>query len=81
MHCHPRGGFVLEIFKKALDIYIIWCYDVNGGDEVSEKTISFKVDEEFFTELKIQIAKEGKTLKDYLIELIRKDLEAKREQK
>lgn len=44
-----------------------------------EKSIHFKVDEEFFREIKIQIAKEGKTLKDYVCELVKKDLEAKKE--
>lgn len=42
-----------------------------------EKTINFKVDEELYKRIKINIAKEGKTLKEYVIELIKKDLEAK----
>jgi len=42
-----------------------------------DKTVNFKVDEDLYRRIKIQIAKEGKTLKDYVIELIRKDLEAK----
>jgi hypothetical protein len=75
----PPGWFFLgeNNFRKLLtqaanDVIII-----SGGDEMQEKTISFKVDEEFFREIKIQIAKEGKTLKDYIVELIRRDLEAK----
>ena len=45
---------------------------------MNERTISFKVDEKFFKEMKVQIAKEGKTLKDYIYELVKKDLEAKK---
>ena len=41
-----------------------------------EKTINFKVDESFYKEIKIHIAKEGITLKDYVIKLIKKDLES-----
>lgn len=40
-----------------------------------EKTINFKVDEEFYKEIKIKVATEGITLKDYIINLIRDDLE------
>lgn len=39
-----------------------------------EKTINFKIDEELYREIKIKIAKEGKTLKGYILELIEKDL-------
>lgn len=44
---------------------------------MQEKAIHFKVDEGFYREIKIKIAKEGKTLKDYVIELIKQDLEKK----
>ena len=40
-----------------------------------EKTINFKVDEEFYRRIKILIAKEGMTLKGYVIKLIINDLE------
>lgn len=40
-----------------------------------EKAINFKVDENFYKEIKIKVAKDGITLKDYIISLIRKDLE------
>ncbi|WP_339008578.1 MULTISPECIES: hypothetical protein [Fusobacterium] len=39
-----------------------------------ERTINFKVDEELYREIKIKIAKEDKTLKGYILELIKKDL-------
>lgn len=42
---------------------------------MAEKTINFKVDEEFYKEIKIKVAKEGITLKGYVIDLIKKDLE------
>lgn len=40
-----------------------------------DKAINFKVDEEFYKKIKVKIALEGKTLKDYIIELIKNDLE------
>lgn len=40
-----------------------------------EKAINFKVDEEFYKRIKIKVATDGKTLKDYVIELIKADLE------
>ena len=39
-----------------------------------EKAINFKVDEELYKKIKIKTIEEGKTLKDYVIELIKKDL-------
>jgi len=42
-----------------------------------EKTINFKVDDELYRRIKIHVAQEGKTLKEYVIELIKKDLEKK----
>lgn len=43
-----------------------------------EKTINFKVDEELYKQIKIKTVLEGKTLKDYIINLIKKDLEEKK---
>lgn len=40
-----------------------------------EKAINFKVDEEFYKQIKVKVALEGKTLKDYIIGLIKADLE------
>ena len=42
---------------------------------MAEKGINFKVDENLYREVKIKVAIEGKTIKDYVIELIKKDLE------
>ena len=42
-----------------------------------EKTINFKVDEELYKQIKIKVATDGKTIKDYIIELVKKDLEEK----
>lgn len=39
------------------------------------KNIAFQVEDEFHTKIKIKATKEGKTIKDYVIGLIRKDLE------
>lgn len=43
--------------------------------DIAEKTINFRVDEEFYKKVKIKTVNEGKTLKDYIIELIKADLE------
>ncbi len=40
-----------------------------------DKNIGFKVDEELYRRIKIHIARKGKTLKEYILELIQKDLE------
>jgi len=42
---------------------------------VKEKAINFKVDEKLYTEVKVKVAIEGMTIKDYVINLIKKDLE------
>ncbi|MFU7517653.1 toxin-antitoxin system HicB family antitoxin [Clostridium sp. HCS.1] len=39
-----------------------------------EKTITIRIDEELHRKIKIKIAKEGITLKDYLVDLIKEDL-------
>ncbi len=42
---------------------------------IAEKTINFKVDEELYKRIKIKVVEEDMTLKDYIIQLIKKDLE------
>lgn len=46
-----------------------------------DKGINFKVDEKFYKQIKIHIAKQGITLKDYIIQLMKKDLENHSEEK
>lgn len=41
---------------------------------MGEKTLAFRIDEEFHRDLKIKLAKKGITLKDYVIGLIKSDL-------
>ena len=41
---------------------------------MEEKTINFKIDSELYKEIKIKIAKEGKTIKQDLTDLIKKDM-------
>ena len=41
---------------------------------MADKTISIRITEEFHKEIKIKIAKDGITLKDYILGLIKKDL-------
>lgn len=45
-----------------------------GGGSVAEKTINFKVDAEIYKRIKIQVAEQDTTLKDYILSLIMKDL-------
>ena len=40
-----------------------------------EKGINFKVDENFYKKVKIKVATEGITIKDYIIKLVEQDLE------
>lgn len=41
---------------------------------MKERTISIRVKEDFYKDIKIRIAKEGITLKDYILNLIKEDL-------
>lgn len=41
------------------------------------KNVAFQIDDDFHMQLKIQATKEGKTIKEYIIEIIKKDLEEK----
>ena len=41
---------------------------------MSEKTINIKTDEELYKKIKIKIAEEGITLKNYVTKLIEEDL-------
>lgn len=43
---------------------------------MAEKNIGIKVDAELYKKIKIKLAKEDMTLKDYILGLILKDLEA-----
>lgn len=46
-------------------------------NNISIKTIAFRVDEQFHTKVKIQAIKERKTLQEYIIEVLKKDMEEK----
>lgn len=39
-----------------------------------EKTITIRVDEDLHKEIRIEVARKSITLKDYLVDLIKKDL-------
>jgi hypothetical protein len=45
---------------------------------VPDRNIGIKVDEELYRQIKIKLAKEDKKLKDYILGLIKKDLEAEK---
>ena len=42
---------------------------------MGERTLAFRIDEEFHRELKVRLAQQGITLKSYVLSLIKKDLE------
>ncbi|MDR1208859.1 MAG: hypothetical protein LBK41_00870 [Clostridiales bacterium] len=42
---------------------------------MADRNIGIKVSEELYKKIKVKIANDGKTLKDYVLELIQKDLE------
>ena len=66
-------------FKDSIDTVMISCYRVivvNGGDEMPLRNIGIKVDDELYRKIKIKLAKEDKRLKDYIVELITKDLDS-----
>lgn len=44
---------------------------------MTEKGINIKVDEELYKEIKFRALELDKTLKDYIIDLVKKDLERK----
>lgn len=44
---------------------------------IADKGINIKVNEDFYKQIKIKIATEGITMKDYIIKLIQKDLKQK----
>nr|DAZ08866.1 MAG TPA: HicB family [Caudoviricetes sp.] len=50
-------------------------YDCKEVKILPEKTLAFRIDEEFHRKIKIHLAKEGITLRDYVLGLIRDDLE------
>jgi len=41
---------------------------------MAERTISIRVSEDFYRDIKIRIAQESITLKDYILNLIKEDL-------
>lgn len=44
---------------------------------MAEKGINIKVDEELYKEIKFRVLELDKTLKDYIIDLVKKDLKTK----
>ena len=44
---------------------------------INIKNIAFQIADDFHTDIKIQATKENKSIKDYIVELIKKDLEEK----
>ncbi len=45
---------------------------------MSEKTITIRITEDQHREIKVEAAQRGMSVKDYILELVRKDLEQKK---
>ena len=74
--CFSHKNSACKFFQKRYWLYNYICGNiVTGGGYVKEKAINFKVDEELYTKVKVKVAIEGMTIKDYVINLIKKDLE------
>lgn len=53
-------------------------YTINaGGEKMAEKTITIRIDDELHKDIKVNIAKKGISLKDYVVGLIKSDLYGK----
>jgi len=69
-----------SIYKRQLLIYYLLTFAVlqyilnAGGENVAEKTITIRIDDALHKDIKINIAKRGISLKDYIVQLIKKDL-------
>lgn len=70
------------ILKRVLIYPLTNCsiavYTTNSNREVvniNEKTITVRISEDLHRAIKIKIAQEGVSLKDYVVSLIQKDLE------
>ena len=50
---------------------------VKGGGQVPEKTITIRVADDLHKEIKIKIAQQGISLKDYILKLIEQDMAKK----
>ena len=48
---------------------------IAGGENVPEKTITIRVTDEEHRNIKLEATKQGITIKDYVLELVKKDLE------
>ncbi len=54
---------------------MIKCMQRKEVRKVAEKTIAIRVNEETFKKVKLRLAENGMTLKDYIIKLIEQDLQ------
>lgn len=70
---------VLTITKKRDSINLKVTKNRNRKEE-NMRNLSILIDEDLHKEVKITAASKGKTVKQYLINLIKKDLETKKEQ-
>ena len=55
--------------------YVSFLIYLKGGKSMGERTLAFRIDEEFHKALKVRLAQQGVTLKSYIFSLIKKDME------
>lgn len=71
-------GFLLRNFSLTFCRNALYNAISKGGENAMvEKTITVRVTEELHKDIKIRIANEGISLKDYVLGLIQKDLAKK----
>lgn len=79
--CLTRRVFLLQkIIKKILKNLLtswrhVWYYDVNEREVRKIKQTTVRIDDELLKQVKYKLLEENKSFNEYVIELIKKDLE------
>ena len=55
---------------------MIWCICAREVRKISEKTLAIRVDEDFYKKVKLRLAENGMTLKNYFVELVENDIKS-----
>lgn len=61
--------------KKSLTFAVLQYILIAGGEIVADKTITIRITEEQHKDIKIEAARRGLSVKDYILELVRNDLD------
>lgn len=64
---------------KILLTFAVLQYILNaGGENVADKTITIRITEDQHREIKVEAAQRDLSVKDYILELVRRDLDQKK---